>query len=80
MSAVETIKAAYAAFGRYDPSVLFAAMDSAIEWNEAEGIWDVHGYFRPGDGCDWVPTHHPLQFDDFTVGLFEKKYASADAA
>ncbi len=30
MSAVETIKAAYAAFGRNDPSVLFAAMDPAI--------------------------------------------------
>ena len=27
MSAIETIKAAYAAFGRNDPSVLFAAMD-----------------------------------------------------
>src|ERR1700730_5983205 len=37
MSAFETIKAAYAAFGRNDPSVLFAAMDSAINWNEAEG-------------------------------------------
>ncbi len=37
MSALETIKAAYAAFGRNDPSVLFAAMDSAINWNQAEG-------------------------------------------
>lgn len=37
MSPVETIKAAYAAFGRNDPSVLFAAMDSGITWNEAEG-------------------------------------------
>lgn len=37
MSALETIKAAYAAFGRNDPSVMFAAMDSAISWNEAEG-------------------------------------------
>ena len=37
MSAVETIKAAYAAFGRNDPSALFAAMDPAIDWNEAEG-------------------------------------------
>ena len=34
---VRTIKAAYAAFGRNDPSVLFGAMDSAIHWNEAEG-------------------------------------------
>lgn len=37
MSALETIKAAYAAFGRNDPSVLFGAMDPAITWNEAEG-------------------------------------------
>lgn len=37
MSALETIKAAYAAFGRNDPSVLFGAMDPAINWNEAEG-------------------------------------------
>jgi hypothetical protein len=41
MSAFETIKAAYAAFGRNDPSVLFAAMDSGINWNEAEGITDA---------------------------------------
>jgi ketosteroid isomerase-like protein len=37
MSNVETIKAAYAAFGRNDPSVLFGAMHPAIKWNEAEG-------------------------------------------
>ena len=38
MSPFETIDAAYAAFGRNDPSVLFGAMDPAITWNEAEGI------------------------------------------
>lgn len=37
MSALETIKAAYAAFARNDPSVLFGAMDAGIQWNEAEG-------------------------------------------
>jgi len=37
MTAVETIKAAYAAFGRNDPSVLFGAMDPAVTWHEAEG-------------------------------------------
>jgi uncharacterized protein len=37
MSHVETMKAAYAAFGRNDPSVLFGALDPAVEWNEAEG-------------------------------------------
>ena len=30
MSATETIEAAYAAFGRNDPSVLFGAMDPAV--------------------------------------------------
>ena len=37
MSALETLKAAYAAFGRNDPSLLFGAMDPNIEWKEAEG-------------------------------------------
>jgi ketosteroid isomerase-like protein len=37
VSTVETIKAAYAAFGQNDPSVLFGAMDTSISWNEAEG-------------------------------------------
>lgn len=49
MSAVETIKAAYAAFGRNDPSVLFGAMDPAIAWNEAEGnpLADRNPYVGP---------------------------------
>ena len=49
MSAFETIKAAYAAFGRNDPSVLFAAMDPAIAWNEAEGnpLADGNPYVGP---------------------------------
>jgi len=49
MSAVDTIKAAYAAFGRNDPSVLFAAMDPAITWNEAEGnpLADGNPYVGP---------------------------------
>jgi hypothetical protein len=55
MSALETIKAAYAAFGRNDPSVLFGAMDPAINWNEAEGyqLADRNPYVGPsaiGDG------------------------------
>ena len=37
MSAIATIEAAYAAFGRNDPTVLFGAMDPAISWHEAEG-------------------------------------------
>lgn len=37
MSPFETVKSAYAAMGRNDPSVLFGAMDAAVIWNEAEG-------------------------------------------
>ena len=37
MTPLDTVKAAYAAFARNDPSVLFEAMDPAITWNEAEG-------------------------------------------
>ena len=49
MSALETIKAGYAAFGRNDPSVLFAAMDPAITWHEAEGnpLADRNPYVGP---------------------------------
>ena len=37
MAAVDTIKQAYAAFGRNDPSVLFGAMAPDVAWHEAEG-------------------------------------------
>lgn len=37
MTPVETIKAAYEAFARNDPSVLFGAMDPGVTWHEAEG-------------------------------------------
>ena len=49
MSAFETIKAAYAALGRNDPSVLFGALDSAINWHEAEGnpLADRNPYVGP---------------------------------
>ncbi len=52
MPSLETIKAAYAAFGRNDPSVLFAAMDSSISWNEAEGtkLADRNPYVGPQAG------------------------------
>ncbi len=37
MSPIDTLKAAYAAFGHNDPSVLFGAMDPGVVWKEAEG-------------------------------------------
>jgi ketosteroid isomerase-like protein len=48
-AAVETIRAAYAAFARNDPSVLFGAMAPAISWNEAEGnpLADRNPYVGP---------------------------------
>ena len=49
MSALETSKSAYAAFGRNDPSVLFGAMDPTISWNEAKGnpLADGNPYVGP---------------------------------
>ena len=69
MSAFETIKAAYAAFGRNDPSVLFAAMDSGINWNEAEGnpLADRNPYVGPQAVGDGVFARLLAAIDNFTV-------------
>ena len=69
MSGLETIKAAYAAFGRNDPSVLFAAMDSAITWNEAEGypLADRSPYVGPQAVGEGVFGRLLALIDNFTV-------------
>lgn len=69
MSAVETIKAAYAAFGRNDPSVLFGAMDSAINWNEAEGypLAERNPYVGPQAVGEGVFGPLLAAIDNFTV-------------
>ena len=69
MSAVETIKAAYAAFGRNDPSVLFGAMDSAIKWNEAEGypLAERNPYVGPQAVGEGVFGPLLAAIDNFTV-------------
>jgi ketosteroid isomerase-like protein len=69
MTALETIKAGYAAFGRNDPSVLFAAMDQAIEWNEAEGypLADRNPYIGPQAVGDGVFARLLAAIDRFTV-------------
>lgn len=69
MSALETIKAAYAAFGRNDPSVLFAAMDPAINWNEAEGypLADRNPYVGPQAVGEGVFARLMAAIDNFTV-------------
>ena len=69
MSALETIKAAYAAFGRNDPSVLFLAMDPAIRWNEAEGfpLADRNPYVGPQAVGEGVFARLMAAIDDFTV-------------
>ena len=69
MSAFETIKAAYAAFGRNDPSLLFAAMDSAINWNEAEGypLADNNPYVGPQAVGEGVFGRLQAAIDKFTV-------------
>ena len=69
MSAVETIKAVYAAFGRNDPSVLFAAMDPAINWNEAEGypLADRNPYVGPQAVGEGVFGPLLAAIDNFTA-------------
>lgn len=69
MKPVDTVRAAYAAFGRNDPSVLFGAMDPAITWNEAEGNPLAKG--NPFIGADAIGAgvFGPLlaAIDGFTV-------------
>jgi uncharacterized protein len=69
MSAFETIKAAYDAFGRNDPSALFAAMDPAIRWNEAEGnpLADRNPYVGPQAVGEGVFARIMGAIDTFTV-------------
>ena len=69
MSAIETIKAGYAAFGRNDPSVLFGAMDSAIHWNEAEGspLADHNPYVGPQAVGEGVFARMLAAIDNFTA-------------
>src|SRR5262245_55298717 len=69
MSAFETIKAIYAAFGRNDPSVLFAAMDPAINWNQAEGnpLADRNPYVGPQAIGEGVFGRLLAAIDNFTV-------------
>jgi uncharacterized protein len=69
MSALETLKAAYAAFGRNDPSVLFAAMDSAINWHQAEGnpLADRSPYIGPQAVGTGVFARLLAAIDSFTA-------------
>ena len=69
MSALETVKAAYAALGRNDPSVLFAAMDSNINWIEAEGspLADRNPYVGPQAVGEGVFARILAGIDNFTV-------------
>ena len=69
MSPFETINAAYAAFGRNDPSVLFGAMDPAITWNEAEGYPLASGnpYVGPQAVGDGVFGNLLAAIDNFTA-------------
>ena len=69
MSALETMKAAYAALGRNDPSLLFAAMDPAIRWNEAEGnpLANRNPYVGPQAVGEGVFARLMGAIDNFTV-------------
>jgi len=69
MSAFDTIKSGYAAFGRNDPSVLFGAMDPAITWNEAEGnpLADRNPYVGPQAIGEGVFARMVAAIDNLTV-------------
>ena len=69
MTPVELITAAYAAFGRNDPSVLFGAMDPAITWNEAEGnpLADRNPYVGPQAIGEGVFARLAAAVDNFSV-------------
>jgi ketosteroid isomerase-like protein len=69
MSALETIKVAYAALGRNDPSILFAARDPASNWNEAEGnpLADRNPYVGPQAVGEGVFARLLGAIDKFTV-------------
>jgi ketosteroid isomerase-like protein len=69
MSAFETTKAAYAALGRNDPSVLFGAMDPAINWTQAEGnpLADRNPYVGPQAVGEGVFGRLVAAIDNFTV-------------
>ncbi len=69
MTPFETIAAAYAAFGRNDPSVLFGAMDPAMTWNEAEGnpLADRNPYRGPQAIGEGVFGRLLAAIDDFTA-------------
>ena len=69
MTPFETINAAYAAFGRNDPSVLFGAMDPAITWNEAEGnpFADRNPYVGPQAIGEGVFGRMLAAIDNFTA-------------
>jgi ketosteroid isomerase-like protein len=74
MSAIETIRAGYAAFGRNDPSVLFGALDAAVSWNEAEGypLADRNPYIGPQAVLEGVFGRLMPLIDNFSVvpGIF----------
>ncbi len=69
MSPRQTIEAAYAAFARNDPSVLFGAMDPAITWNEAEGspLADRNPYQGPNNVAEGLFTRLLAAVADFTA-------------
>jgi len=69
MSNFETIKAAYAAFARNDPSVLFGAMDPTIRWSQAEGnpLADRNPYGGPQAIGEGVFGRLLAAIDNFTV-------------
>jgi ketosteroid isomerase-like protein len=67
---VELIRSLYAAFGRGDVPAVLAAMDPAIEWNEAEGFpyADRNPYVGPGAIVEGVFARLGAEWEAFSVG------------
>ena len=69
MSNLETVKAAYAAFARNDPSVLFGAMVPGTRWTQAEGnpLADRNPYIGPQAIGDGVFSRLLAAIDNFSA-------------
>src|SRR5688572_1906837 len=69
MSPIDSVKAAYAAFARNDPSVLLGALDPSVMWNEAEGnpLADRNPYVGQQAIVEGVFSRLLSTIDGFTV-------------
>ena len=70
---VGVLRSAYEAFGRGDVPAVLAAMDPAIEWNEAENFpyADKNPYIGPAAVAEGLFARLGGEWDGFSVALEE---------